>query len=121
MILHQTFADFVLFLYVHISQADNTYDPKELAIIKAKMGKLFPEGTDLEKKLYSTIKQYNLFDKSKLNELFESSLRHFGNESASKSGLYSDLYEIIQADGKIHQSETSSLEVLKNIIDGREG
>ncbi|HTE33398.1 MAG TPA: TerB family tellurite resistance protein [Chryseolinea sp.] len=117
MILHSTFPDFLLFLYVHMAQADNDYDPLELATIKTKMGKLYPENTDLERKLYGAIREYNSFDRSRLNEMIESSLKHFSNEATSRPGIYEDLYEIVQADGKLVQAETSSLENLKKFID----
>ena len=117
MILHSTFPDFIAFLYVHMSHADNSYDPYELATVKSKMTGLFAEGTDVEKKLYGAIREYNSFDKSKLNELFEASLKHFSVEAPLKEGIYTDLNEIIKADGKVDQSETKTLETLKKIID----
>ena len=117
MILHSTFPDFIAFLYVHMSHADNSYDPYELATVKSKMTGLFAEGTDVEKKLYGAIREYNSFDKSKLNELFEASLKHFSVEAPLKEDIYTDLTEIIRADGKVDQSETKTLETLKKIID----
>lgn len=117
MILHTSFPDFIAFLYVHMSHADDSYDPYELAAIKSKMGGMFAAGTDVERKLYNAIREYNAFDKSKLHELFEASLKHFSKEAPLKGDLYSDLTEIIQADGKVDQSETKTLETLKKIID----
>ncbi|MEJ7645597.1 MAG: hypothetical protein WKF87_13475 [Chryseolinea sp.] len=116
MTTHETLPDFILFLYVHMSQVDNNYDPLELGTIKRKMGKLFPADTDFERKLYSTIRAYNNFEKSGLNDFFERSLKHFGSQQ-DITGIYSDLYEIIQADGKLVQAETSSLEMLMKIIE----
>jgi len=113
---HETLPDFILFLYVHMSQVDDNYDPLELATIKNKMGKLFPDDTDFERKLYATIRQYNTFDKTLLNEFFELSLKHFGG-TGDTGGIYVDLHEIIQADGKLVQAETNSLETLKKIIE----
>ena len=117
MILHNSFSDFILFLYVHMSHADSSYDPYELSIIKAKMSELYPEGTDVERKLYQTIREYNSFDKSGLAALFEETLRHFDLDTPKRNNVYTDLYEIMQADGKVEQSETKTLEALKQIID----
>ena len=117
MVIHSSLPDFILFLYVHMSRADDSYDPSEIAAIKVKMNTLFAEGTDLEKKLYSAIREYNSFDKSKLTELFTGSIEHFSKKSAVESHLFNDLNEIIQADGKVDQSEKHALEVLKRIID----
>jgi uncharacterized tellurite resistance protein B-like protein len=118
MVVHSSFADFVLFLYIHMSHADNNYDPNEMAAIKVKMKSLFPEGTNLEKKLYQTIRQYNSFDRSKLNELFNDSFRHFSKDKEVYANkVLADMQEIIIADGSVSQSETNVLELLKRIIE----
>lgn len=117
MIIHKTLQDFIVFLYVHISQADNAYDPNEMALIKSKMKKLYPADTDIEQKLYSTIREYNTFDRSKLTELFRQSVEHFGKEGALESTVHADLNDIILADGKVKADETRSLDRLRNIID----
>ncbi|MBL0744285.1 TerB family tellurite resistance protein [Chryseolinea lacunae] len=119
MLIHPTFSDFILFLYVHISRADDSYDPHELAAIKSKMKSLFPEGTDLERKLYAALREYNDLDKAKLNTVIDTSLRHFSGDATATvpNDVYADLYEIVQADGKIDQSETRTLEALKKVID----
>ena len=115
--IHDSLPDFVLFLYVHMSHADNSYDPQELGAIKEKIKTLYKAGTDLEKKLYLAIREYNSFDKSRLNELFEDSFRHFGHQSPLIHQVFADLHEIIQADGRIDQAETKALESLTSIID----
>lgn len=117
MIIHKTLQDFIVFLYVHISQADNAYDPNEMALIKAKMKKLYPAETDIEQKLYTTIREYNTFDRSKLNDFFKTSIAHFGKEGALDATVHADLNDIILADGKVRADETRSLDKLRNIID----
>ncbi len=114
--LHSTVPDFILFLYVHMSHADQNYDPQEMAAIKSKMHTLFPDDTDLEKKLYAAIREYNSFDKSKITELIDQTLQHFGVDTLTDK-VYADLYEIIQADGKVYQSETKAFETIKRIIE----
>ena len=118
MVIHSSFKDFILFLYVHMSRADENYDPNEMATIKKKVGLLFQKDTDVEKKLYAAIRQYNLFDKSKLTELFEDTFKQFGQDAnVLKNHFYTDLNEIILADGKVVNSETKALEALKQIIE----
>ena len=117
MVIHANLPDFILFLYVHMSRADDSYDPTEMAAIKAKMNGLFSEGIDLEKKLYVTIREYNSFDKNKLNELLSDSITHFSNDTAVDAHLFNDLKEIILADGKVDQSEMNALDTLKRMID----
>ena len=117
MVIHATLPDFILFLYVHMSRADDSYDPTEMAAINNKMNGLFSEGTDLERKLYVTIREYNSFDKNKLPELLSDSINHFTNDTAVDARLLNDLKEIIDADGKVDQSETNALEALRRMID----
>jgi uncharacterized tellurite resistance protein B-like protein len=116
MVIHANLPDFILFLYVHMSRADDSYDPSEMAAIKDKMNNLFSKDTDLEKKLYSTIREYNSFDKNKLSELLSDSIQHFSNDAVD-ARLFNDLREIIQADGKVDQAEMNALEALKRMID----
>ena len=118
MVIHSTFKDFILFLYVHMSRADENYDPNEMATIKKKIGGLFEKDIDIEKKLYVAIREYNSFDHSKLPTLFNASFKHFDqDQSVLKNNFYSDLNEIIAADGKVEAAESKALEALKEIIE----
>lgn len=117
MIIHSSLPDFILFIYVHMSEADHNYDPKEMAIIKQKMSKLFGQEVDFEKKLYQTIREYNSFDKNKLKELFQESFLHFKNDLNEKESVYKDLQEILLADGEMSADEKAALEKLKKMIE----
>jgi uncharacterized tellurite resistance protein B-like protein len=118
MVIHSNFADFVLFLYVHMSHVDNDYDPTEMKVIKEKMKRIFPSDVDMEKKLYLTIKEYNAFDQSKIQELIKDTFTHFSSVKFSqKYKIYTDMYDIINADGKVDESETKAMEALKQIIE----
>ena len=118
MVIHPTFKDFILFLYVHISRADDSYDPSEMATIKKKIEGLFEENTDIERKLYLAIREYNSFDRSKLPTLFKESFKHFREDQrVLKNNFYSDLDEIMQADGQVVLAETNALQALKEIIE----
>jgi hypothetical protein len=88
-----------------------------MAIIKEKIRDLFA-GEDVEKKLYLAIREYNTFEKAKLNELFKYSFRHFSDDqNVSKNNFLNDLNDIMLADGKVVREETKALEALKGIID----
>jgi len=119
MVIHNTFADFVLFLYVHVAHADGVFHELEISLVRDKMVKLFhPEEVDLDVKLGEAIKQYNTFDKNQLRILFRDTFDHFINvKFAQKYKVYIDMYDIINADGKIDESETKALNELKEIID----
>lgn len=117
MVIHTSFADFVLFLYVHMAHADGDLHVTEVKVIKEKMAKLYP-GEDVDKKFAAALDQYNAFDKKNLNKLFHASFAHFDTiKFAQKYRVYGDMYDIIYADGKVLESETKALEELKDIID----
>jgi uncharacterized tellurite resistance protein B-like protein len=112
-----SFPDFIVFLYVHLSQADSQYDPAEMAAIKSKMAALYPEGTDLEKKLYTTIREYNALDKARLPELLETSVRQLGTgHGANHEAILASMQDIIRADGQVAPAETKVLEALTQLI-----
>jgi uncharacterized tellurite resistance protein B-like protein len=118
MVIHSTFPDFLLFLYVHMAHVDSTYDPKELSTIKTRMARLFPAGTDLEKKLYLAIREYNAFDRSKLDELCKDSFSHFdAHRDAETTAFIADAHTIISADGQVLESETQALQTLRKLME----
>ena len=116
MVIHKTFEDFLLFLYVHISRADSNYDPKEMAVIQEKMKGLYPSKVDFDKKLYLTLREYKDFDRAKLNDLFVDTIRHF-KAGKEKEKILNDLSDIINADGQVQTTETTALENLKKTIE----
>lgn len=117
MVIHNSFADFVLFLYVHMAHADGDLHITEVKVIKEKMAKIFPN-EDSDKKFTAALDEYNAFDKSKLNKLFHASFAHFNTVKFSqKYRVYGDMYDIIYADGKVEESEKRALDELKEIID----
>ena len=118
MVIHKSFADFVLFLYVHMAFADGEFHPDEVSVVKAKIKKIFPNAAEHEQKLKDAMEQYSAYDKTKLTDLFKATFAHFSNVKFSqKYKVYTDMYDIINADGTIDESETAALESLKKIID----
>jgi uncharacterized tellurite resistance protein B-like protein len=118
MVIHDTFADFVLFLYVHMAHADGDLHVTEVKVIKEKMTKLYPGITNVDEKFTDALTKYDAFDKKNLNKLFHASFAHFDTvKFAQKYRVYGDMYDIIYADGKVLESETKALEELKDIID----
>jgi uncharacterized tellurite resistance protein B-like protein len=118
MVIHSSFSDFILFLYVHVAHIDNTYDPKEIALIKSRMARLFSEGTDIERKLYQTIREYNTFDRKNINELIRDSFAFFSEDSETqKTKLFEDVKSIIEADGHVNELETEVFRAIKRIVD----
>jgi uncharacterized tellurite resistance protein B-like protein len=118
MVIHKSFADFVLFLYVHMAHSDSDFHQSELGTIRKKMGKLYPYDDKLEERLQATLKEYSAFDKTKLKTLFRDTFSHFPHiKFAQKYKVYADMYDIVHADGKIEETEAKALQELKEIID----
>ena len=118
MVIHDTFADFVLFLYIHMAYADGVYHPAEKEVIADRVRKLFPDETDVPGKLAKAEKQYTSTDKAQLETIIKDTFKHFNSvKFAQKYKVYTDMYDIIHADGKVEESETRALNQLKDIIE----
>lgn len=116
-IIHNSFSDFVLFLYVYMAYADGDFHDTEKKVILEKMRKLFPEPTHPEK-LDKAIKEYQSISSSEINQLIKNTFDKFAHiKFSQKYKVYRDMFDIINADGKIEESETAALEKLKAIID----
>jgi uncharacterized tellurite resistance protein B-like protein len=118
MVIHDTFADFVLFLYIHMAHADGLYHPSERDVIADRIPKLFPDETDITSKLARAEKQYSAVEKSQIDTIIKDTFKHFSSvRFAQKYKVYTDMYDIIHADGKVEESETKALNQLKDIIE----
>ncbi|HEX8059859.1 MAG TPA: TerB family tellurite resistance protein [Cyclobacteriaceae bacterium] len=118
MVIHDTFADFVLFLYIHMAYADGVYHPAEKEAIAERVPKLFPGETDVASKLAKAEKQYTSVDKSQIEDIIKDTFKHFNSvKFAQKYKVYTDMYDIVHADGKVEESETRALNHLKDIIE----
>ena len=118
MVVHTTFADFVLFLYVHMAYADGEYHPSEQKVILEKVPKLFPSEVDPRKILSLAEQQYLKTDHKKIASIIQDTFRHFSSVKFSqKYKIYTDMYDIIHADGKVEESETRAMNELKEIIE----
>src|SRR6267142_281145 len=110
MVIHKTFADFVLFLYLHMAYAHGGLHHSEKDVILGKMLKLFPDETNPLKKLEEAEKEYVGLDSKKLPGLILDTFRQFKDvKFVVKYKIYADMYDIIHADGKVDELETAAL------------
>ncbi len=116
--VHDSFNDFVLFLYVHMALSDGTLHPSEELVILDRLTKLYPQEGNPKKKFDEAVAAYKSFDLSSLNEFIQHSFKHFHNiKFAQRYKIYTDMYDIMHADGKVADSEQEALNTLKKIID----
>ncbi|MGE0590212.1 MAG: TerB family tellurite resistance protein [Cyclobacteriaceae bacterium] len=118
MVIHKTFADFVLFLYVHMAYADGEYHASEEKEILSKVKKLFPSESEPKKRLDDAIAQYKTVKKEDLRTIIHDTFQQFTHvKFTQKYKVYTDMYDIVHADGKVHEAEERALKELKEIID----
>ena len=118
MVIHNNFHDFVLFLYVHIALADNYLHESEESLILDKMSRLFPAETNPKKKFEEAMVNYKLQGSEKIMEIIRDTFKQYSHiKFTQKYKVYTDLYDIVNADGKVEESEMVALDLLKQIID----
>jgi len=118
MVIHKTFSDFVLYLYVHMAFADGAMHPDEERVILEKMNKHFPIEGDHKKRFDEAVIAYQKMDPSKNHEVIKDSFKHFDHiKFAQRYKIYADMYDVIHADGKVDEAETKAINELKGIID----
>ena len=117
MVIHDNFQDFVLFLYLHMAHADGSMHQQEESIVREKMKKLFPEGEDLDAHFNRALEQYRNSPKEQIPVIIRDSFDHFNSVTFSaKYRVYTDMYDIINADGRVDQYEKNALDQLREII-----
>lgn len=117
MVLHNNFSDFVLFLYIHMALADHYLHPVEEEVILGKMSKLFPTEANPKQKFDAELARYKSFDHETAMTIIRDTFKQFSSvDFSQKYKVYTDLYDVINADGKVEESEKIVLEALKEII-----
>ena len=118
MVLHKQFQDFVLFLYTHMALCDGSMHENEQLVILDKMAKLFPTEPDPKKKLNEAVAEYKSVDPALVNTIVRDSFKFFDQiKFAQKYKVYTDMYDVVNADGRVEESERKALNTLREIID----
>jgi uncharacterized tellurite resistance protein B-like protein len=117
--VHDSFNDFVLFLYVHMALSDGTLHPSEELLILDRLTKLFPQEGNPKKKFDQAVLAYKEVDATTIDEFIQHSFRHFNShvKFAQRYKIYTDMFDIMHADGKVADAEQLALNTLKKIID----
>jgi uncharacterized tellurite resistance protein B-like protein len=117
MVINQSFPDFVLFLYVHMAMADGGIHVTEENVILEKMSKLYPPEKDKKQLLAESIARYKSIEPESILPSIRETFQHFSQvKFPVKYKVYTDMYDIINADGVVDEAETQALESLKKII-----
>jgi uncharacterized tellurite resistance protein B-like protein len=98
--------------------SDGFLHSNEEIVILDKLTKLFPQEGNPKKKFDDALAAYQNFDQSTLDEFIQHSYKHFNQvKFAQRYKIYTDMYDIMHADGKVDQGEMQALNTLKKIID----
>jgi uncharacterized tellurite resistance protein B-like protein len=98
--------------------SDGSLHSSEEQVILSKMTKLFPGETDPKKKFEMAVKEYRSLDPTITMSVIRESFMFFDKVTfAQKYKVYADMYDIVNADGKVEESEKHALDGLKEIID----
>lgn len=115
---HENFSDFVLFLYIHMALSDGSLHPKEEEMILDNIIKLFPLEGNPKKKFNEALASYKMYEPSTIDDFIHASFKHFTQvKFAQRYKIYTDMYDIMHADGKVAEAEQLALNKLKRIID----
>ena len=116
--IYTSFKDFILFLYIHMAYADDHFDHTEEEVIMKKMKRLFPTQPNHGAKYEKFKEDYKSLSSSEVDQLIKNNFDNFSHVSFSdKYRVYREMYDIINADGVIDESETEAMDKLKTIID----
>jgi hypothetical protein len=101
-----------------MSMSDGTMHSSEEQVILNKMMKLFPSESDYKMKLGMAFAEYKALDSAMTMNVIRESFLFFDKVTfAQKYKVYADMYDIVNADGKVEEPEKKALTDLKEIID----
>ena len=101
-----------------MAHADGEFHTLEKGVVLNKMAKIYPKENDYEDKFNKAVREYKSIDHSQITDIIRDTFKHFDQvKFQQKYKVYTDMYDIINADGKIDESETKALDELKQIID----
>jgi len=116
--IFEDFNHFTLFLYIYMAYADGSVDRTEVKVIKEKVQKLFPEGAEVDEIFADAKRNYESFTDEEVDKIINSNFQKHRDKSFTyKYKIFSELYEIIIADGIVDARENQSLQKLKDIIE----
>ncbi|CAN5325551.1 hypothetical protein BH09BAC3_BH09BAC3_12630 [soil metagenome] len=109
--------DFTLLLLFHMASVDGSLHPNERDTILERMKELFPGDESINGKLLALESQYAKLGDAKAEALLKDSAKKFSEiNQAMKTAIYSALFDIINANGKVNYEETQALKIYKELL-----
>ncbi|NOT73283.1 MAG: TerB family tellurite resistance protein [Cyclobacteriaceae bacterium] len=114
-----TIEEFTLLLFFHMAHTDGSLHPNERDTILERMKALFPGDESINGKLLAMESQYSKLGDVRAEALLKASFPKFsGVDSEKKKEIYSALFDIINANGRINAEETKALHLFKGWLVG---
>ncbi len=116
MIIHNSFSDFVLFLYVHMAMVDGSVHDAEQVVILRKMDNLYSSEKNKKFVLAQALEEYRTLNQDSISMIIKESFDHFEEARQNKQKIYIDMFDIINSDGVVDEKEVKALALLNDII-----
>jgi uncharacterized tellurite resistance protein B-like protein len=121
--LFKEYQEFIIFLLIHIGNADYTLTGPEIEVILSKMEDYFPDVDEMD-----TLRNKFIYYKDEYEEMNDTDINHliydnylkFRDQQINSQRILNDLQEVIMADGLIHDKETKTFESIKKLLDMNE-
>jgi len=105
---------FTLFLFLHMGRVDGSLHPNERDTIIEKMNELFPSHPLEDADLLDMEQQYTKLKYGVAESLLKEGLSRFSGEDAIKrKEIYTALFDIINANGRVNEEEKQTLQIFK--------
>jgi uncharacterized tellurite resistance protein B-like protein len=105
---------FTLFLFLHMARVDGSLHPNERDTIVEKMNELFPSHPLDESGLEEMEEQYARLKYGAPEAILQEGLQRFSSEDAIKrKEIYTALFDIINANGRVNEEEKLTLQIFK--------
>ena len=107
--------DFTLLLLLHMGHVDGSLHPNEKDTILDRMKEMFPAVSSLIEKFTEMELLYGKLGYARVEDLLKITLPKFSHiDAVKKREIYSALFDIINANGRVNEEETQTLQIFKS-------
>lgn len=115
--IFRKFSHFKAFLYFYMAFADDYLDDKEADMIRLKIKDDLIEEESVDTLFDEVQATYEQTPPAQMSEVIQLNFQNFKKESQEhKYTLFTDLYDVMIADGVVHYKENESLDKLKKLV-----
>ena len=110
----QKIEEFTLFILLHMGHVDGSLHPNERDTIVDRMKQLFPEHPSVEESLIEMEVHYRSLKYGSAEIILKEGFQKFSHvDPAKRLEIYASIFDIINANGRINEEETQTLQFMK--------